>query len=104
MFWRLAVLIAAFMIGALGCTCPDRDAALQDLNQQLNPGDTRERVEEVLQAMGIPWSYDPFQHRYQAAIRDEARCGPGRGLFVTFALDSSNRLSKIDVSDATAWP
>jgi hypothetical protein len=95
-------LIALFLTACDGGCLNEREIE-KLLYSELQPGDNREKVESVLTANGIAFSYDRFQHRYQATLADQ-QCGPNRAISVYITLDDSMRLSEIRVFESFTMP
>ncbi len=101
------IILTAWGLAACAMGCPlDADAVREQLNSQLNVGDSREKIEAVLTSEGIGGSYDQWSHRYQTTIRDEERCGVlsmYKAISVYLYLDDKGRLSRIEVSESYTW-
>ena len=65
------------------------------LNKNLSINDSREKIEQEIHKIGINFTYDKFQNRYQATVRDG--CGPYEAISVYLNLDAQQKLSKIIV-------
>ncbi len=72
-----------------------------NLEEQLHVGDSREKIEAVLQSIGIRYSYDEFSNRYQSTVREE--CGKFEAVSVYVNLDDQGRLSAIEVFNSYTW-
>jgi len=93
----LLAMIAVIVSGCRDCIEPKFQEVKGLLDGKLKVGDTRERVEEVLKSAEIGYTYDRFSNRYQSTVRD-ARCEPYAAVSVYVNLDTSGKVSKVEVS------
>ena len=91
------LLIVALALSGCSSNClkPKIEEVRNRLEKELRVGDTRERVEDVLNKADILYSYDRFQNRYQSNITD-SRCGPYQGISLYVYFDSFNKMSKVE--------
>lgn len=99
----LAILLVAFSLQACSGGCLKTKEVKNLLNSKLSIGDTRERVEMALKVIDIQFTYDKFQNRYQATVRDE-RCGQFQAISVYLSFDESEKLSEIKVFESYTMP
>jgi hypothetical protein len=116
--WQEVQLISAlfviFILTACYGNCLPTDEVRELLTSQLHIGDSREKIEAVLNNVGATYynppksppfcSYDKFNNAYHSMILDEPRCGPYQAISVTIQLDNQGRLSSIEVSESYTMP
>ena len=70
---------------------------------ELKPGDSRLRVEQLFHREHIPYSFDRFQNRYQATIRDNQGT-PYKAESLYVYLDSVGRVAKVEIFTSYTAP
>ena len=98
-----STILILFSLSACCGNCLKTKEVKNILNSKLSVGDTRGQVELALNEMDIQFTYDKFQNRFQATIRDE-RCGEYQAISVYISLDASDRMSKIKVLESYTMP
>jgi hypothetical protein len=96
----LLTVIASLLAGCGGsCTSHRTEEIKALLNKELKVGDSKERVQEVLNGAEIKYSFDQFQNRYQSTVYDE-RCGQDDAVSITVSFDPSGKMLKVEVFES----
>jgi len=104
LFAGIVVLICMANCSAGGfCLKAKADDVRKQLVSQLKPGDARKMADVALRDVGANFSYDEFQNRYQAIIRD-AGCGPDEAILIFVSFDKQGLVSAIEVSESYTYP
>lgn len=78
------------------------------LNKALKVGDSREKIESTLKDIKSDFSYDKYQQRYTAIVRDvygaSFNGAPFRAISVDIYLDKSGNMSRIEVVNVYTAP
>jgi len=85
------------------CLKEKADEVRNHLVLEIKPGDAREKAEMALRSVGASFSYDKFQNRLGAIIRDVG-CGPYESVEIDVNLDGSGRVSSVKVSESYTYP
>lgn len=97
----LLVLLIVCTLAACGGECVDIEEVKNNLYSKLNIGASREEIEASLTDIGIQFTYDKFQNRYQAAITEG--CSAHETVIVLLIFDDTNKLSKVKVFKEYTW-
>ena len=97
MFKLLLILLVISVIYSCqgDCLSIQENKVRELLNKNLSLSDSREKIEQEIQRLGVSFTYDRFQNRYQATIRDG--CSPYEAISVYLNLDGQEKLSTIVV-------
>ncbi len=104
---RLVVLVLCCFMNlscGTGGGCLDKDSIEKMLLKKIRVGDTRVKIESVLNSEGIGFSYDRFRDRYQATIRNEECDKQYKAISVYLYLDKTEKLSKLEVLETFTMP
>ncbi|NDV61917.1 hypothetical protein G0Q06_05595 [Puniceicoccales bacterium CK1056] len=69
------ICILFFGLMVLGCSQgkPTAEEVRKEIESVIQIGDSREKVEEELKKLGIPFDYDRHQNRYQASRKTTSK-------------------------------
>ena len=100
----LAIMIASGLSACMeDCLKAKTNEVRNVLNREIKAGDTRERVDEVLNSARIGYGYDRFSNRYQSTVTD-AQCGPYQAISIYVYFDASGKVSKVEVFESYTGP
>lgn len=111
-FLRFSVqgLLAGILVVTCMANCSAEECLkvkANDVRKQLileiKPGDAREEAEIALRSVGASFSYDEFQNRLGAIIRDVG-CGPYESIEIDVNLNGYGRVSSVKVSESYTYP
>lgn len=97
LFRLFGILIFTFFVASCNSDCLSiQEKRVKELlNERLIIGDSRMKIEQEFHRIGIGLTFDKFQNRYQATIREG--CGTYEAISVYLNLDAQEKLSKISV-------
>jgi hypothetical protein len=73
------------------------------IHSVISIGDSRDEVAAAMERAKVKVSYDPYNHRFQGALREGCSSGTAVIVYLTFD-DLDNGLTKIEVSKSyTFW-
>jgi hypothetical protein len=64
-----------------GYSGPDAESVYAELNAKLSPGDSEERIQDVLTQLDIGFAFNEFRNRYEGTVRSSRRSVPAPGYF-----------------------
>lgn len=97
----IRLFAALFLMWSLSGCCAglDEGKIRSDFSAELQVGDSREKIERVLERHRIDFSFDEHQHRYQSNIRGE-NCTFDKSIILYVYVDPSMRMLRIETSDS----
>lgn len=102
-FGTMLLLILSFVL--IGCSGDEvvRAAVEKDFHASLSIGDPAEKIERVLREKGHPVVFNRFDGRYETGIDPKEKRSVRRVVRVLIYLDTSSRLSRIDVRNTYTY-